>query len=446
MERVTWPDGNVLLRNLHRSYPVVSHGHGVYLFDTDGRRWLDGSGGAFVASVGHGNREIADAIHAQLLRVGYVNGTHFTSQPTEELARRLCERMPGERRRAFFLSSGSEAVEAAIKFARQLWFERGELQRTKVVARIPSYHGNTLYALSASGRQHYKTVYGPLLSSVLTVSSPYPYRSGLDNYERDGAAHYAAEFEALVLREGPETIGAFIAEPVIGSSAGAAVPPPGYFEAIGEVCRRHGILMIADEVLCGCGRTGTFYASEQLGLDPDILVMGKGISGGYAPLSCVLVRERHVNEMRAGSGGFMHAQTWMQAPCMTAAGIAVLDLFDRDDILANVRARSEQLLGALRERVLLLPHVGAVQGIGLLAGIELVADKDTRAPFARSEKLVERVLSVLFERGLVLWSNVGQADNKNGDLLMVAPPLTITGAEVDELVDLLVGGLTEFWS
>lgn len=444
MSTVTWPEGNVLLRNLGKPLPVVSHGQGVWLFDHDGRRWLDGSAGAFVASVGHGNRAIAEAMAAQLSRVAYVNGTHFTSDATEELAARLAARMPGEHRwRAAFLSSGSEVVEAAIKFARQLWYERKELGRTRIVARLPSYHGNTLYALSASGRPHYKTVYGPLLSEVVTVSSPYPYRTPVDDYAAQGADYLVAEFEAALERVGPETVAAFIAEPVIGSSAGAAVPPPGYFEKMGAVCRRHGILMIADEVLVGAGRTGSFYAIEQQGFEPDILVMGKGISGGYAPLSCLLVREDHVAEMKAGSGGFMHAQTYMQAPCMTAAGVAVLDYFDRHDVLGNATRQGARLQQGL-QGLLELPFVGSVQGIGMLAGVELVADKATKRPFERKLKVTERLLTHLFDRGLVLWSNVGHADGVNGDLLMISPPLIASSGEVDHLLASLRDGLASF--
>jgi adenosylmethionine-8-amino-7-oxononanoate aminotransferase len=441
MNRVQWPDGNVLLRNLSRSFPVVTHGEGPWLFDRDGGRWLDGSSGAYVASVGHGNRAIADAVADQLRQVAYVNGTHFTSEATETLAARLCAMYPGPRSRAFFLSSGSEAIEAAIKFARQLHVDRGEPERTRVVARLPSYHGNTLYALSASGRPHYRRVYGPLLSEVLTVSAPNPGRSPVADWERDGAEHYARELEALIAQVGGQTIAAFLAEPVIGSSAGAAVPPPGYFERVSDICRRNGILLIADEVLCGAGRTGTFFASEQFGLEPDILVMGKGISGGYAPLSCVLVREEHVEAMRVASGGFLHAQTWMQAPCMTAAGVAVLDYYEAHNVLANVRARGEYLLRRLREGLVSHPHIGAVQGIGLLAGVELVRDAATREPFERAERATERALAEAFDRGLVLWSNVGHVDGVRGDLLLVAPPLIVTDAHVDTLVELLVASI-----
>lgn len=443
MRRVTYPEGHVLLRNLVRSFPVISHGEGVWLWDTDGKKYLDGSSGAFVAGLGHGVREVADAVHAQMLRVGYVNGTQFTSEPTEALARRLTADAPAGLDRAFFLASGSEAVEAALKFARQLWVERGEQQRGRVVARIPSYHGNTLYALSISGRPHYKKYYGPMLSEVVTVSSPYPYRSPVDDYDMHGAQWFADELERKLQEVGPDTIGAFIAEPVIGSSAGAAVPPKGYFPAISEVCRKYGILLISDEILCGTARTGSFFASKLYDFEPDILVMGKAIGGGIVPASAVLVKTAHVDEMKRGTGYFMHAQTYMQMPTITAAGVATLDYIEKYKLVENARATGALLHEELRKQILPLPHVGSVQGVGLMAGVEFVADKATKAPFARSRKIVEKVVNTLFEKGLIVWPNVGQANGVDGDLVMLGPPLTIAPDEVHALVAMLRAGILE---
>jgi adenosylmethionine-8-amino-7-oxononanoate aminotransferase len=439
---IRYPDGNVLLRNLAREMPVIARGDGIYLYDKSGKRYIDASSGALVVSVGHGNREVADRIHAQLCQVGYVNGTHFTSEATEELARRLVAYASAEipaagLTRAAFLSSGSEVVEAAVKFVRQLWMERGQPKRTKMLARVPSYHGNTLYALSMSGRPHYKKLYGPMLSEVVTTASPYPYRSGLADYDREGADHYGKLLEEVIEREGPETIAGFIAEPVIGSSAGAAVPPAGYFERVAAICKQHGILTIADEILCGTGRVGAFYASARTGFAPDLLVLGKGIGGGCAPLSALLVKEEHVEEMRRGSGYFQHAQTYLQAPMMTAAGVAVLDYFERHDLLARARRVGEHMLARLREKLLPLPGVGSVQGLGMLAGVEFVADKATRAPYPRGKKLVEGLIAALFAEGVITWPNVGQANGTDGDLIMIGPPLVIDEAQVDELVDTL---------
>jgi hypothetical protein len=443
MGHVTYPDGHTLLRNLRRTYPVATGGQGVRLFDEDGRQWIDGSSGAFVASIGHGVREVADAIHQQLCAVGYVNGTQFTTRVTEELADRLCDGAPTGPSRAFFVASGSEAVEAAIKLARQIQVERGQHTRGRIIARVPSYHGNTLYALSASARPHYKTFYGPMLADVVTVSSPYPYRSPVEDYQRDGAAFHAAELEQKILEVGADQIAAFIAEPVIGSSAGAAVPPAGYFQAIGDVCRRHGILFIADEVLVGVGRTGTFWASDLVDARPDIIVLGKGIAGGMAPLSAVVVRQSLVDEMFHGSGGFMHAQTYMQMPAMTAAGLATLRYIDEHGLVENARRVGEHL-GAGLQSLQSLPTVGCVQGVGLVWGVEFVADKSSRAPFERDVKFCERLTSRLFDAGLIVWPNAGSADGKKGDLVMIGPPLVATTDDCDAIVRILGSVIAEF--
>lgn len=446
---VRYPDGNVLLRDLARDLPVVSHGEGIYLFDRAGKRYVDACAGAFVASVGHGNRHVADAVREQLGRVGYVNGTQFTSEPTEALAARLVglasRELPGANLgRAAFLCSGSEAIEAAVKFVRQLWTERREPERTKFIARVPSYHGNTLYALSLSGRPSYKTAFAPLLGHVVTTSSPYPYRSGLDDYAAEGAEHYGRLLEEVIAREGPGTIAGFVAEPVIGSSAGAAVPPPGYFARVSEICARHGILTVADEVLCGMGRCGAFFASKPTAFRPDVLVLGKGLGGGMAPVSALLVRQDYLEEMRRGSGSFRHAQTYLQAPFMTAAGLAVLDEIDRLDLVGNAARVGGRLLERMRERLPSLPFVGSVQGIGLLVGVELVEDRAAKTPFRRDRRVTERLTAHLFERGIVVWPNTGHANGTDGDLFLVAPPLVIDDAQADALVDAITSALEGF--
>ncbi len=433
MATIRYPQGNVLLRNLSRDYPVITGGRGVWLEDEDGRRYLDASGGAMVVSVGHGVGEIAEAVRDQLAQVGYVNGTQFTTRVTEELAEGLAALAPPGLDRAAFLGSGSEAVEAAVKFVRQLWVERGHPERSVFIARTPGYHGNTLYALSASARPHYRKFFDPLLTDVRMIEAPYGYRSPVD-YETKGADHYAAALEREILAVGADRVAAFLFEPVIGSSAGASTPPPGYFEKVTAICRRHGILMIADEVLCGSGRTGEFFASKHYGLEPDLIVLGKGLNGGYAALSAVLVRSAHVEEMRRGSGYFMHAQTYLQAPCMTAAGLAVLRYMRKHDVLENARSSGAYLHERLRAEILPLAPVGNVAGLGCLAGVEFVADRATKRPFPRAEKRAEKLLATALENGLTLWPNVGQADGTNGDLVMLAPPLTITKDEVDELI------------
>jgi adenosylmethionine-8-amino-7-oxononanoate aminotransferase len=445
MNPVRYPNGNVLLRNLNRDFPIISHGEGPYLYDQSGRKYFDGSGGALVVSAGHGNREISQKIFEQLSKVAYVNGTQFTSQAAERLATQLAQLSPDpDLNRACFLNSGSEAVEAAVKFARQLWVERRQLQRAKIIARVPSYHGNTLYALSASARPHYKKYYGPLLHDVVTVPAPYEYRSQVSNFKAQGGEHYARLLEEAILREGPDSIAAFIVEPVIGSSAGASVPPPGYFERVQEICRKHGILIIADEIMCGAGRTGKFFASEHFGLKPDILLLGKGVSSGYIPLSVVMVRDSHLQEMKAGTGYFMHAQTYLQAPSMAAAGLATLEYFEAHGLVENSAKMGVLLQSLLHEALDAHPHVGFITGKGLFVGIEFVEDKKTKKPFDRSEKLAESLIAHAFDLGLIVWPNIGQADGVNGDLIMLGPPLTCTESQVRELAALVEKAVTTF--
>jgi adenosylmethionine-8-amino-7-oxononanoate aminotransferase len=426
---------------------VISHGEGPYLYDQDGKKYFDGSGGALVVSAGHGNKEIAQKIFEQISKVAYVNGTQFTNEPAEKLADRLAALSPDpDLNRACFLSSGSEAIEAAIKFARQLWVERKELGRSKMIARAPSYHGNTLYALSASARPHYKTYYGPLLHDVIAIPAPYEYRSQVENYAKDGGKHYAQFLEDAILREGPETIAAFLVEPVIGSSAGATVPPPDYFDHVQRICRKHGVLIIADEIMCGAGRTGKFFASEHFGLKPDVLLLGKGISGGNAALSAVIVRDSHLREMKAGTGYFMHAQTYLQAPSMTAAGDATLEYYEKYRLVENSAKMGALLHSLLHEALDSHPNVGFITGKGLFGGIEFVEDRKTKKPFSRAKKVAEGITNYAFEQGLIVWPNVGQADGVNGDLIMLGPSLTCTESQVKELVALVTQTITGFFA
>jgi adenosylmethionine-8-amino-7-oxononanoate aminotransferase len=438
MEHVRYPDGHVLLRNLNKSFPIISHGEGPYLFDTNGKKYFDGSGGALVVSAGHGNLEIAEKIGKQLAQVAYVNGTQFTSHAAEKLADRLAQWSPEpeDLNRVCFLCSGSEATEAAVKFARQLWMERNKPERYKLIARAPSYHGNTLYALSASAREHYKKYYGPLLHEVIVVSAPYEYRTPVADYQKDGANHYAQELEAAILKEGPDSIAAFICEPIIGSSAGASLPPQGYFEKIQAVCKKYGILIIADEIMCGAGRSGEFFASNHFGLKPDLLLLGKGVSSGYVALSAVMVRDSHLKEMKAGTGYFMHAQTYLQAPSMAAAGLATLEYFEKHQLVSNSKKMGDLLHRLLHEALDTHPHVGFITGKGLFAGVEFVLDRKTKKPFGRNDKKAEAFTTHCFEQGLIVWPNVGQADGTNGDLVMLGPPLTVNETQVRELVDL----------
>lgn len=429
---VHYPEGNVLLRNLNKTYPVVSHGKGCFLYDTDGKDYFDASGGALVTSLGHGNAELVDAAATQLKQVAYVNGTQFTSKAMEDCAQKLAAlAKPIGLDRVALLGSGSEAVEAAIKFCRQLWVDRGEKTKHKLIARTPGYHGNTLYALSASGRPHYKTLYGPLISEVFTVSTPYPYRSSMT------ADDYAAELEALILKENAETISAFILEPVSGSSTGAALASTEYFKKIQAICKKHKILIIADEVMCGAGRSGKFFACEHYDFKPDVLVMGKGINAGMFPVSAIMVRDEDLNTMKNASGAFQHAQTYMNAPSMAATVLAVLNFMEKNKVLDHAASVSAHWLAKLQSEIAPLPHIGNISGIGHMAGVEFVEDKNSKKPFPVSQKVALKFAQHAQDHGLILWPNYGQADGLNGDLVMMGPPLTMTMADADECVERL---------
>jgi adenosylmethionine-8-amino-7-oxononanoate aminotransferase len=427
-----YPAGHVFYRKLTRSFPRIVAGEGCWLVDAEGRRYLDACGGAFVASLGHGNAEIADAMAEQARRLAYVNGTTFTHDSVEALAEELAATLPGDLDHLYFLSSGSEAVEAALKLARQYWAERGAPQKRTIIALSPAYHGNTLLALSASARGHYQAVFRDWLVDVSRIPAPLAYRC-----ECGGAAHCPVctgrALEAAIERAGPETVAAFIAEPVGGSSTGAAVPRAEYFVTIREICDRYDVLFVADEVLCGAGRTGSWWAIEPTRVVPDIMVLGKGIAAGFAPLSGVAAPRRIVDVLARGSGSLLHAQTFSFHPVACAAGLATVRYLQAHrlvDRCAAVGAVFHKKLSA----VAALPHVGDVRGRGLLAGIELVLDPRTRAPFPRARRIAETVAEQALAAGLVVWPSVGHVDGTDGDLVMFAPPFIVTEAELDEVI------------
>lgn len=426
----------VFHRHLKHEYPRVVRGEGCWLFDDQDNAYLDGSGGALVANVGHGVHEIAHAVGHQAATVAYASGAIFSNEPVAELAAELDEVLPEPLAYSYFLCSGSEAIEASVKLARQYWRERGRTEKWKVVSRVPSYHGNTLTALSLSGREHYRAIYGPLLTDFPRVPAPDRYRRPHGDIW-DGTA-VIREIE----RQGPETVAAFLAEPVIGSSLGAMAPEPEYYQKIAEACRELGVLFIADEVMAGMGRTGRWFSFEHFGVVPDIVVCGKGLSGGYAPLSAVIASREIVETIRDGSGAFVHAQTYSHMPLTAAAGVATLKYIKANGLVEHVASMEEMFfekLGALRAHA----AVGDVRGRGFLAGVELVADRESKRPFPRSERVVERVAAAALANGLVVWSNAGHLEDGDGDILMIGPSFTISTDEIDEIVARLARALEQ---
>jgi adenosylmethionine-8-amino-7-oxononanoate aminotransferase len=435
-----YPSGHVLYRRLQKSYPRIVRGEGCWLIDDAGRRYLDAAGGAMVANLGHGNAEVARAIGEQAARLAYVNGTAFTHDAVEELAAELAALAAPGLEKTLFLCNGGDAVEAALKLSRQFWVESGRPEKRRIVALRPSYHGNTLLALSVSARPGYRSAFGDWLVDVHTAPAPWPYRCACRGEAEECPACSGAAVEEAILRDGPESVAAFIAEPVGGSSTGASVPRPGYWQRIREICDRHAVHFVADEVLVGAGRTGTWSALEPYGVAPDFQILGKGIAGGYAPLSAMVTSRRIVDVLAAGSGAPQHNQTFSQYPVSCAAGLATLREIKAQGLLARCASMGSVLFRRLAE-LLDHPHVGDVRGRGLLAGVEFVEDKASRRPFDRSLRMVETLTETAQAAGLVLWPQAGSAEGGSGDLILIAPPFIVTEDEIAELVARLRGAL-----
>ncbi len=428
-----YPDSPVFYRKLAHEYPKIVRGDGCWLIDERGKRYLDAVGGAYVANLGHSNPEIADSVAEQCRQFGYLSGTMFTHGPVEELAAEIAATLPGDLSKLYFLCSGSEAVEAALKLARQYWIERGKPSKNRIIALAPGYHGNTLLALSASAREAYKAMFRPWLVDVHRIPASYPYRCECGGKGANCPVCSGNVLEEAITRLGADQVAAFIAEPVGGSSTGGSTPRPEYFRRVREICDRHNVLLVADEVLVGVGRTGTWWAMEPYGVAPDIMTFGKGISGGYAALSGIAAPDRIVDAIAKGSGSFMHAQTFSHHPVACAAGVATMRYLKKHSLIERC-ARMGRVLHQRLAKLSDLPHVGDVRGRGLLAGIEFVEDKGSRVPFPRSVKFAETFADAALDAGLTVWPNVGHADGTNGDLVMVAPPFIIEEEEIDEIV------------
>ncbi|WFU16764.1 aspartate aminotransferase family protein [Bradyrhizobium sp. CB3481] len=429
----------VLHRSLRQTPPKAIGGEGVWLIAEDGRRILDGSGGAAVSCLGHQHPRVLEAMARQASRLAYAHTGFFSSEPAEALADKLVGHEPGGLAYAYLVSGGSEAVEAGIKLARQYFIEIGQPQRRHFIARRQSYHGNTLGALAAGGNAWRREPYAPLLSTAFSHVTPaFAYHEKRDGEsETDFVGRLAAELDAEFQRLGPENVAAFIAEPVVGATAGCVPAPEGYFRAISEICDRYGALVMLDEVMCGMGRTGTVHAWEQEGIAPDIQTVAKGLGGGYQPIGAMLASGRVIDAIRDGSGAFQHGHTYLAHPMACAAALEVQRVIEEEQLLDRVRALGAQLERRLTERFGNHRHVGDIRGRGLFWAIELVADRATRAPFDPALKLHQRVKAIAFEGGLGCYPAGGTADGRSGDHVLLAPPYIATPDDIDMIVDRL---------
>ena len=418
--------------------PAVVGGKGCYLFDENGKTYLDGSGGAAVSCLGHGDPEIIDAVKAQLDTVAFAHTGFFTSKPAEALADLLIEHAPEGIDRVYFVSGGSEANEAAIKLARQYFLEKGEPRRHKLIARQQSYHGNTLATLSAGGNVWRREPYTPLLTDVSHIDPCYAYRHKRDDEtDAEYGLRAANSLQAEIERLGPETVMAFLVEPVVGATLGAVAASEGYFKRIREICDHYGVLLILDEVMCGMGRTGTLFASEQEGITPDIVTIAKGVGAGYQPLGAMLCSAEIYSAIEDGTGFFQHGHTYLGHPSAVAAGHAVVSAILNRNLITRVNQMGDVLQNALTERFGQHPHIGDIRGRGLFRSIELVEDRETKAPLDPSRKTHARIKKAAFEAGLICYPTGGMLDGQRGDQVMLAPPFIIEEAQVTELVDKL---------
>ena len=429
----------VLHRSLRETPPKAIGGEGIWLIAQDGRRILDGSGGAAVSCLGHQHPRVLAAMAKQASQLAYAHTGFFSSEPAEALADLLVGHEPGGLAYAYFVSGGSEAIEAGIKLARQYFLERGQPQRQRFIARRQSYHGNTLGALAAGGNAWRREPYAPLLSDAFSHVSPaFAYHEKRDSEtDADFVARLAAELEAEFQRLGPESVAAFIAEPVVGATAGCVPAPEGYFRAVREICNRHGALLILDEVMSGMGRTGTTHAWEQEGIAPDIQAVAKGLGGGYQPIGAMLASGRIIDTIRDGSGAFQHGHTYLAHPMACAAALEVQRVVAEEALLDRVKETGRHLERRLTERFGNHRHVGDIRGRGLFQAIELVADRATRAPFNPALKLHQKIKAAAFEIGLGCYPGGGTADGRSGDHVMLAPPYIATPEDIDMIVERL---------
>ena len=434
--------GHVFPRRLDKPLPVIDSAQGMWVVDTEGRRYLDASGGAVVLNVGHGREEIARAVYDQIVQCDYVHPTMFTNYPVEKLATALAGHAPAGIERFFFLSGGSEAVETAIKLARKIHLDSNRPHRSRIISRWKSYHGMTLGALSAMGRTAFRTPYTPLLTATEHIVPPYCLRCSYGLHYPTCECRCAWALEEMIQNLGPDTVSAFLAETISGGTLAAAVPPPEYFSVIREICDRYDVLLILDEVMCGLGRTGRWFASEHFNVIPDIVIMGKGLGGGSIALSAVGVQSKHFDAICNKSGSFVHGGTFTHHAPATSAGLAVVRILEKEHLIERVDRYGPILGDKLKARLADHPNVADIRGLGFLWGVELVKDKKTLNPFPRRDKVAERLWATIFQKGVLIYNSTGLA-GLDGDALLIGPPFIIEENEMDAVVDAIVQAMAD---
>mgnify|MGYP001304509023 FL=1 len=426
---------HIFPRHTKVTTPVAATGDGCYLIDSAGKRYFDGSGGAAVSCLGHSDPEVIAAVKTQVEKLAFAHTGFFTSEPAEKLADLLINHAPGNLDRVLFVSGGSEANEAAIKLARQYFVEKGEHNRRFLIARRQSYHGNTLGALAVGGNQWRRKQFSPLLVDVSHISPCYEYADrSPDECTFEYGQRVAQELEDEILRLGTDSVIAFLAEPVVGATAGAVTAVEGYFTRVREICDRYGVLLILDEVMCGMGRTGHLFACEAEGVTPDIVCIAKGLGAGYQPIGAMLCSQEIYKAIEDGSGFFQHGHTYLGHPVAAAAGYAVLEAIISRNLIARVREMGERFDQALKERLGEHPHVGDIRGRGLFRGVELVEDRAEKTPFDPGIRLAANIKKSAFEQGLICYPMSGTRDGVNGDHILLAPPFILEDGHIEEIV------------
>jgi len=433
--------GNIFHRRLDFNYPLITRGKGIYLYDETGKKYIDACGGALVANLGHGLGEISREIGKLAAKITYLHGAQFSTRAMEDYAKELCQVAPKELDRVFFVSGGSEGVETALKLAKQYNYDLGYKEKYKIIHRTPCYHGSSCLTLSLSTKEGFKKAQRPLLFDFPAIPAPFCYRCPLGKSYPACGIQCAKALETVIKKEGPENVSAFIAEPVIGSAVGAAVPPKEYFPLIRKICDKYHILLVLDEVMAGFGRTGKWFACQHWDFVPDIIVVSKGISAGFVPLTAVFCRRKILEAIKKGSGGFNHGFTFENNPFTTGVGLAVLRYIKKRGLI-NRGARMGRYLMSQLKKLKDIDIVGDVRGIGLMVAVEFVENKKTKQPFPKEKQAAIKIVQAAMKKGLNLYFSTGFVSGA-GDAVMLAPPFNVTKKEIDKIIKLFKEAILE---